>query len=923
MNRQKGLKTLESEMQNLQELREDVEGKYVDKVLDKSSKVSQWLEKVKKFDDRDADGKKLGDIIKKSNFVGLIYGKSQHKAGKRIVEKNADLDALKLEGKDYIIADESNVLGHKKGISVDELVGMAERKANVIKKHVAGQEYGTILVYGMAGCGKTAVVSAVNDMLLSEYSGNGGSIEDPPFNKIIWVTVENKGSDQSSIEDLQDKIAAKLSIDLKSSSVSRAETLRSALSGKRFLVILDDMWIKNISLKKIGVPYPSKENGCRVIIVSRSHLAMSSDSKVEIEPLSDQEAQDLFQRKAGMELSILEEEARATAETMIEECEGLPSGIVTLVETLKTLKKGGDNDSDSGAAAWRTAFDELKTSSDDLNAMNEKAFRRLRGGYDMLQKDAQQCFLYCALYPSGHLIEKKELVEYWFCEGLLDGCRRSGEIEDIPRAKEIMKELKRAHLVKTVGEQQIKLSNLAWKMAVHHLTRPDQLLINSGEQNRCSLLLEEDTNVPQVMRASLMMSKIKKIMEEPMFSKLSTLLLQKNPLTQLHKNFFDNMPNLKVLDLSQTKISTIPNLAFSKLKKLRALLVRNCPALKSLPSLADCEELLLLDLSDTPIKQLPDGMEKLTKLIRLNLSRTNVGEFGAGVACALENLGELFMITNVDSAAGFLGGISETGASNIEEWYQPLPNLYILHIKFLDAEAFDRYVVSKTHDLSKFKFCVAGGTVETTSPDNSTVSIQGKFFVTKKPVSLPDKTSELHVSRNSDLPCLPASPLKSLKVINISYCTSLVYLFKRDVVYELPNLETISVEKCPLMKALVESTGDGGEELPLQLHPDLKRLKFINISDCENLVYVFRTEMVEHLSNLKKISISRRQVEKNDESKEPKEGKNLVLVDRLELNTKYEGPGNNNEPEKEIWSLAKVKIEITTSPQGKLSHYLH
>lgn len=118
-----------------------------------------------------------------------------------------------------------------------------------------------------------------------------------------------------------------------------------------------------------------------------------------------------------------------------------------------------------------------------------------------------------------------------------------------------------------------------------------------------------------------------------------------------------------------------------------------------MPSLDNSEELLVLDLSDTHITELPHGMKKLTKLIcPLDLSRTNVGEFRAELVRELKNLEELYLMITNDSAGSVWG--SEKGASSmwgsekassIQE-LGALQHLAILQVNFLDAKSFNTYV---------------------------------------------------------------------------------------------------------------------------------------------------------------------------------------------------------------------------------------
>ncbi|ONI10281.1 hypothetical protein PRUPE_4G038500 [Prunus persica] len=942
--RKEYLETLKKGMALLKSRRCEVESESEEKVVSKPYKISDWLERSNDFI-TETNELNFEDTIS-GNWCGFPnYYRSQYKAGKSILGRIEKVNLLKEEGTYLFNVEEDFVVGYIQK-NTKELVGKTASAFEKIMKCVSEKEVGIICVYGMSGSGKTEVLKEVNNQILKQYKsctsedGRDGNIT-AQFEKVIWVTVENVGPPEAAIAALQKGIQKELQLDDHSAG-NRADKLDSALRQRRFLIVLDDMR-KELSLEHIGIPWQTN-NGSKVIIVSKSRpvcRGITFDREVEIELVSDEEALKLFEVEAGIGFSALREDTRAAAVNMVRECDGLPVAIAGLAQTLKEIMKLDPSDVDVDVdAEWNGAFYKLRNSSVLLEKKNRKAFARLLNSYSMLKQEAQQCFLYCALYPPGHCIEKKELVEHWFWEGLLSSRERiKGQlIEDTTYAREILDEIKGAYLLEAVsegGKECIKMRNLVRHMAIH-LTKTipdyDQFLIEAGVKlTDCPLI---GRNLSKVERASLMKSQFKALTKKPKFYKLSTLLLQHNPISHFDDDFFRNMPNLKVLNLSHTNISTLPKSASSYLTKLRALLLRGCCNLTSLPSLANSEELLVLDLSDTPITELPDGMKKLTKLIRLDLSCTNVGEFQAELVRELKNLEELFLITN-DSAGSLWGSEkgasslwgSEKAASCIQE-LGALQHLAILHINFLDAKAFNTYVDSKDHSLSKFKFSVGGSWDKTKLPENSIVFIKSDFLVSGKPVSLPEDTSELHVMSNKDLYWLPISGrrcLDSLKVIDISGCESLVYLFERNVSHNLPNLEKISVKNCQKMEALIS------KEDPLPFAPCLNKLKVIHISDCENLGYLFRIGMdsCQYTSgqkkiystcfpNLQEVFITRRWRMKVDkESKEPNPAvhprpTDLVLVDPLELKKYYDFEKKDN-PQEHIWYFPDLKMQIITS----------
>ncbi|KAI9104163.1 hypothetical protein K1719_022999 [Acacia pycnantha] len=107
----------------------------------------------------------------------------------------------------------------------------------------------------------------------------------------------------------------------------------------------------------------------------------------------------------------------------------------------------------------------------------------------------------------------------------------------------------------------------------------------------------------------------------PRCSLLSALFLDDNEmLNYISDDFFNNMPALKILDLSWTRIKCLPE-SVSSLKYLNALLLLGCIELSYIPPLRNLKWLILLDLYSTAITEVPLGLESLINLKGLNLLR--------------------------------------------------------------------------------------------------------------------------------------------------------------------------------------------------------------------------------------------------------------------------------------------------------------
>ncbi|KAM7478751.1 hypothetical protein LguiA_026964 [Lonicera macranthoides] len=120
---------------------------------------------------------------------------------------------------------------------------------------------------------------------------------------------------------------------------------------------------------------------------------------------------------------------------------------------------------------------------------------------------------------------------------------------------------------------------------------------------------------------SLTNGRCSQLPEKPNCPFLVKLFLQHNTyLTEIPASFFENMPVLRVLDISHTSIKTLP-LSISKLFRLWELYLRGCKMLMQLPpAIGHLTNLKVLDLEGTELVCLPKQMGWLLQLERLKFS---------------------------------------------------------------------------------------------------------------------------------------------------------------------------------------------------------------------------------------------------------------------------------------------------------------
>ncbi|CAH8382485.1 unnamed protein product [Eruca vesicaria subsp. sativa] len=466
-------------------------------------------------------------------------------------------------------------------------------------------------LYGMGGVGKTTLLEQINN----KFSGaNGG------FDKVIWVVV----SKDKPNEKIQDEIGAKLGFtkeDWKEKETSeKVSDLYGRMKNKKFVLLLDDIW-REIDLKEIGVPTPTKKNGCKIVFTTRLREVcgqMGVHDPMEVKCLGRDEAWDLFCAKVGEMTLESHPDIRELACQVAEKCQGLPLALNIMGKNMSSKRT---------VQEWKLAKDTLASNAAEFPGMEDHIFMVLKYSYDKLG-DAHQiksCFQYCALFPEDFAIQKEKLVDYWICEEFID--EKQGKNYATNQAYGVIGTLVKACLLIEEGEDKSKVK-------MHDVVREMALWIASNfrkDNERCIVkagvgLSEVPTveNWSSVRRMSLMYNEIENIHDSPNCSELTTLLFQKNELLNISDEFFKYMPRLVVLDLSDNRfINGFPT-DISKLFSLRYLDLSENGAIQSLfAGLLKLQKLIYLNLERTGLESI-SGISSLSRLRTLRLRRNKL-----------------------------------------------------------------------------------------------------------------------------------------------------------------------------------------------------------------------------------------------------------------------------------------------------------
>ncbi|KAH0755389.1 hypothetical protein KY290_025659 [Solanum tuberosum] len=303
------------------------------------------------------------------------------------------------------------------------IIGFEEETEWIIRKLTSGPaEIDVISIVGMPGLGKTILAYRVY---------NSKSIVDH-FDVCAWCTVDQESNEKKLLQKIFNQvIGLKERFSEKDIDDDVADKLRKQLFGKRYLIILDDMWDTE-TFDELTRPFPELQKGSRVILTSRKkevalHGKCHSDP-LYLRLLRSEESWELLEKRVFRE-ERCPDELKDVGEKIARKCDGLPL-VLDLIGGVISRKEKTE-------ALWLEVLDNL---SSFIFKDEEEVVKVIQLSYDHLSDHVKPCLVYLASYPKDENLRISELKDLWISQGLVE------QIE-IKSAEEVVDELISSSLV--------------------------------------------------------------------------------------------------------------------------------------------------------------------------------------------------------------------------------------------------------------------------------------------------------------------------------------------------------------------------------------------------------------------------------------------------------------------------------------------
>ncbi|KAL2588164.1 hypothetical protein GLYMA_13G184800v4 [Glycine max] len=502
-------------------------------------------------------------------------------------------------------------------------------------------ELSILSIVGMGGMGKTT---------LAQHVYNNPRIVEAKFDIKVWVCV----SDDFDVLMVTKNILNKIT-NSKDDSGDDLEMvhgrLKEKLSGKKYLLVLDDVWNEHRDQwKALQTPLKYGAKGSKILVTTRSNKVasiMHSNEVRGLKQLREDHSWQVFSQHAFQDdYPELNAELKDIGIKIVEKCHGLPLALETVGCLLH--KK-------PSFSQWERV---LKSKLWELPIEDSKIIPALLLSYYHLPSHLKRCFAQCALFPKDHKFHKESLIQFWVTQNFVQCSQQSNPQEEI--GEQYFNDLlSRSFFQRSSREKYFVMHDLLNDLAKYvcgdicfrlEVDKPKSIskVRHFSFVSQYDQYLDGYESLYHAKRLRTFMPTFpgqhmrrwggRKLVDK-LFSKFKFLRILSLSFCDLQEmpDSVGNLKHLRSLDLSDTGIKKLPD-STCFLCNLQVLKLNHCYLLEELPSnLHKLTNLRCLEFMYTKVRKMPMHIGKLKNLQVLSSFYVGKGSDN----CSIQQLGEL------------------------------------------------------------------------------------------------------------------------------------------------------------------------------------------------------------------------------------------------------------------------------------------
>ncbi|CAL9004240.1 unnamed protein product, partial [Prunus brigantina] len=532
----------------------------------------------------------------------------------------------------------SGVLG---GLTI---VGRDGDKAKILdmlsRDEHSNVNFHVVAIVGMAGLGKTT---------LAQFGFNNKSDVMKEFELKVWVSVSDDFDVVRLTKAILESVTSK---PVKVEEFSKMQhDLNEQLRGKKFLIVLDDIWDKSDRdlydlWTRLQSPFSVGAQGSKIIVTTRDQnvatiMGASATEVLNLEYMSDDNCLEIFEQHAFVN-NDRPSNFELLQKKIAEKCSGLPLAARTLGGLLRQKKIN----------KWEEI---LNNKLWNLSAGKSDILPVLKLSYHYLPSNLKRCFAYCSIFPNDYEFGEKQLILLWMAEGLIQQPPEANrQMEDL--GHDYFQELLCRSLFQKASENNSRyvMHDLVTDLAQWAAGNTCFRLEDKKGDNLQSICFRHSSFITGEFDGVQKFEAFREVKRLRTFLPLSLSDTWWNDRYLARKVIFDLLPQmqyLRVLSLKGYRITELPN-SIGNLKYLRYLdlsrtRIRSLP--ESTTTLFNLQTLILEGCGY--LGALPINMRNLVNLRHLNYS---TGEFTVDSLKAMPP--QLGRLTNLQSLPNFVVG---------------------------------------------------------------------------------------------------------------------------------------------------------------------------------------------------------------------------------------------------------------------------